>query len=59
MADRPAISGQAGGNLAPLSLHVPEPPYRPGDPASVIRTAKQANPSFAVRTIRELMEKKS
>lgn len=32
MADRPAISGQPRGNLGPLSLHVPEPPYRPGDP---------------------------
>ncbi|MBS0481007.1 MAG: 3-methyl-2-oxobutanoate dehydrogenase (2-methylpropanoyl-transferring) subunit alpha [Proteobacteria bacterium] len=32
MADRPANSGHARGNLPPLSLHVPEPPFRPGDP---------------------------
>jgi 2-oxoisovalerate dehydrogenase E1 component alpha subunit len=31
MADRPAKSGQPRGNLPPLSLHVPEPQYRPGD----------------------------
>jgi 2-oxoisovalerate dehydrogenase E1 component alpha subunit len=31
MADRPARSGQPRGNLPPLSLHVPEPRYRPGD----------------------------
>ncbi len=27
-----STSGTAGGNLPPLSLHVPEPPFRPGDP---------------------------
>ena len=32
MADRPASSHGTRGNLPPLSLHVPEPPYRPGDP---------------------------
>ena len=32
MADRPASSHSNRGNLPPLSLHVPEPPYRPGDP---------------------------
>jgi len=31
MADRPAKSGKPRGNLPPLSLHVPEPQYRPGD----------------------------
>jgi 2-oxoisovalerate dehydrogenase E1 component alpha subunit len=25
-------SGTPRGNLPPLSLHVPEPPFRPGDP---------------------------
>jgi len=32
MAKGPASAGAAGGNLPPLSLHVPEPPFRPGDP---------------------------
>lgn len=32
MADRPASGEAARGNLPPLSLHVPEPPFRPGDP---------------------------
>ncbi len=32
MAKGPASAGTAGGNLPPLSLHVPEPPFRPGDP---------------------------
>jgi 2-oxoisovalerate dehydrogenase E1 component alpha subunit len=32
MAERPAKEGKARGNLPPLALHVPEPPYRPGDP---------------------------
>ena len=32
MADRPATAGTSRGNLPPLSLHVPEPPFRPGDP---------------------------
>ncbi|MEQ1540986.1 MAG: 3-methyl-2-oxobutanoate dehydrogenase (2-methylpropanoyl-transferring) subunit alpha [Novosphingobium sp.] len=32
MAKRPAIGEAARGNLPPLSLHVPEPPFRPGDP---------------------------
>ncbi|MFO1256136.1 MAG: 3-methyl-2-oxobutanoate dehydrogenase (2-methylpropanoyl-transferring) subunit alpha [Sphingomonadaceae bacterium] len=32
MANGPASSGNARGNLPPLSLHVPEPPFRPGDP---------------------------
>ena len=32
MADRPAIPQKSRGNLPPLSLHVPEPKYRPGDP---------------------------
>ncbi len=32
MAKRPASAGTASGNLPPLSLHVPEPPFRPGDP---------------------------
>ncbi|MGH6631655.1 MAG: 3-methyl-2-oxobutanoate dehydrogenase (2-methylpropanoyl-transferring) subunit alpha, partial [Burkholderiales bacterium] len=31
MAKRPASSKRSRGNLAPLSLHVPEPKYRPGD----------------------------
>ncbi|MDE2437105.1 MAG: 3-methyl-2-oxobutanoate dehydrogenase (2-methylpropanoyl-transferring) subunit alpha [Sphingomonadales bacterium] len=32
MAERPVRNEQARGNLPPLSLHVPEPPFRPGDP---------------------------
>ena len=32
MADRPASEISARGNLPPLELHVPEPPFRPGDP---------------------------
>ncbi len=32
MANGPADSGAARSNLPPLSLHVPEPPFRPGDP---------------------------
>lgn len=32
MARRPATAGTPRGNLPPLSLHVPEPPFRPGDP---------------------------
>ena len=32
MAKGPANSGPPRGNLPPLSLHVPEPPFRPGDP---------------------------
>ncbi|MFM5916030.1 MAG: 3-methyl-2-oxobutanoate dehydrogenase (2-methylpropanoyl-transferring) subunit alpha [Novosphingobium sp.] len=32
MADRPASDVTARGNLPPLQLHVPEPPFRPGDP---------------------------
>lgn len=32
MAKRPAHPTSAGGNLPPLALHVPEPPFRPGDP---------------------------
>lgn len=32
MADRPASDAPSRGNLPPLSLHVPEPPFRPGDP---------------------------
>ena len=32
MADRPASDVTARGNLPPLELHVPEPPFRPGDP---------------------------
>ena len=32
MADRPASDISARGNLPPLELHVPEPPFRPGDP---------------------------
>jgi 2-oxoisovalerate dehydrogenase E1 component alpha subunit len=32
MAKRPASGEAARGNLPPLSLHVPEPPFRPGDP---------------------------
>ena len=32
MADRPASVISTRGNLPPLSLHVPEPPFRPGDP---------------------------
>ncbi|MBS0475679.1 MAG: 3-methyl-2-oxobutanoate dehydrogenase (2-methylpropanoyl-transferring) subunit alpha [Proteobacteria bacterium] len=32
MAKRPATDDTARGNLPPLSLHVPEPPFRPGDP---------------------------
>lgn len=31
MADNPASDGKPRGNLPPLSLHVPEPRYRPGD----------------------------
>ncbi len=31
MARKPAKAGNRRGNLPPLSLHVPEPPYRPGD----------------------------
>ena len=31
MAARPPQSGTLRGNLPPLDLHVPEPPYRPGD----------------------------
>jgi 2-oxoisovalerate dehydrogenase E1 component alpha subunit len=31
LADDPAFSSNARGNLAPLALHVPEPKYRPGD----------------------------
>ncbi|MGH6787623.1 MAG: 3-methyl-2-oxobutanoate dehydrogenase (2-methylpropanoyl-transferring) subunit alpha [Novosphingobium sp.] len=32
MAQRPASPAPRRGNLPPLSLHVPEPPFRPGDP---------------------------
>ena len=32
MADRPAKLAAIRGNLPPLSLHVPEPHFRPGDP---------------------------
>ncbi|HEX4846609.1 MAG TPA: 3-methyl-2-oxobutanoate dehydrogenase (2-methylpropanoyl-transferring) subunit alpha [Novosphingobium sp.] len=32
MAQGPESAGTAGGNLPPLNLHVPEPPFRPGDP---------------------------
>lgn len=32
MAQGPANSGSDRGNLPPLQLHVPEPPFRPGDP---------------------------
>ncbi len=32
MAQRPGPGEAQRGNLPPLSLHVPEPPYRPGDP---------------------------
>ncbi|MFN5903623.1 MAG: 3-methyl-2-oxobutanoate dehydrogenase (2-methylpropanoyl-transferring) subunit alpha, partial [Novosphingobium sp.] len=32
MAKGPTSAGNAGGNLPPLSLHVPEPNFRPGDP---------------------------
>ncbi|MEY4952462.1 MAG: hypothetical protein RL299_886 [Pseudomonadota bacterium] len=32
MAKGPASSEPSRGNLPPLSLHVPEPPFRPGDP---------------------------
>ncbi|MFM5923447.1 MAG: 3-methyl-2-oxobutanoate dehydrogenase (2-methylpropanoyl-transferring) subunit alpha [Novosphingobium sp.] len=32
MAKRPANAQHDRGNLPPLSLHVPEPPFRPGDP---------------------------
>ena len=32
MADRPASETPIGSNLPPLSLHVPEPRFRPGDP---------------------------
>jgi 2-oxoisovalerate dehydrogenase E1 component alpha subunit len=32
MAKGRTPAGTAGGNLPPLSLHVPEPPFRPGDP---------------------------
>lgn len=32
MAERSAVDGARGGNLAPLKLHVPEPRFRPGDP---------------------------
>ena len=31
MAARPPQPGKSRGNLPPLDLHVPEPPYRPGD----------------------------
>ena len=31
MAGKRGTSGRRGGNLPPLSLHVPEPPFRPGD----------------------------
>jgi 2-oxoisovalerate dehydrogenase E1 component alpha subunit len=31
MAARPPQPGKVRGNLPPLDLHVPEPPYRPGD----------------------------
>src|SRR5579871_2078578 len=31
LADDPSPAGRAHGNLPPLSLHVPEPRYRPGD----------------------------
>ena len=31
MADRPSSPAKPRGNLPPLSLHVPEPKYRPGD----------------------------
>lgn len=31
MADNAAPTGNAGGNLPPLELHVPEPKFRPGD----------------------------
>ena len=31
MGQRPANPSRSGGNLPPLSLHVPEPPFRPGD----------------------------
>ena len=32
MGSRPPGTGMRRGNLPPLSLHVPEPPFRPGDP---------------------------
>ncbi len=32
MAQPPRKNGKPRGNLPPLELHVPEPPYRPGDP---------------------------
>ncbi len=32
MADKSASAGALRGNLPPLSLHVPEPHFRPGDP---------------------------
>ena len=32
MAKRPASAKASPGNLPPLELHVPEPPFRPGDP---------------------------
>ena len=32
MVDRPTSAEHKRGNLPPLSLHVPEPPFRPGDP---------------------------
>lgn len=34
MADRPASETPIGSNLPPLSLHVPEPRFRPGDPVN-------------------------
>ncbi|MDP3907188.1 3-methyl-2-oxobutanoate dehydrogenase (2-methylpropanoyl-transferring) subunit alpha [Novosphingobium sp.] len=43
MADRPASEtpsyGNGGSNLPPLSLHVPEPRFRPGDPVDYTHLA--------------------
>ena len=39
MADRPASETPIGSNLPPLSLHVPEPRFRPGDPVDYTHLA--------------------
>jgi 2-oxoisovalerate dehydrogenase E1 component alpha subunit len=49
MARRPANRNRHGGNLPPLSLHVPEPPFRPGDPVDyshlpISRAGEQPRP---------------
>ena len=54
MADRPDGAGKAGHNKPALSLHVPEPRYRPGDTADfshldIPEAGKQARPDEACK----------